>query len=85
LQGNQRKGHDAVFWEHEGNRAVRQGKWKIVSQHPPDKWELYDMEADRTELHDLSAQYPERVKEMAALWLTWANRCHVFPKPEVKK
>ena len=49
-----------LFWEHEGNAAVRIGKWKLVRKYP-DAWELYDMEADRTEMHDLAAQHPERV------------------------
>jgi arylsulfatase len=44
-----------VFWEHEGNRAMRDGKWKLVSRHP-DSWELYDLEADRTEINDLHRQ-----------------------------
>ena len=50
-------GERAIFWEHEGNRAVRQGKWKLVSKHPGG-WELYDIDADRTEMHDLAAQNP---------------------------
>ncbi len=44
-----------MFWEHEGNSAVRIGKWKLVRRHPG-QWELYDLDADRTELHDLAAQ-----------------------------
>ena len=43
-----------IFFEHEGNRAVRDGQWKLVSRHPG-SWELYDMQRDRTELHDLAA------------------------------
>ncbi len=53
-----------MFWEHEGNAAVRIGKWKLVRDYPR-PWELYDMEADRTELHDLAAAHPDRVAEMA--------------------
>jgi arylsulfatase A-like enzyme len=76
----EREGHDAIFWEHEGNSAVRQGKWKLVSQYP-DYWELHDMEADRTELHDLAAQDPERIKQMAALYGEWAKRVGVRQWP----
>ena len=53
-----------MFWEHEGNAAVRIGRWKLVKRYPR-AWELYDIDADRTELHDLAAQQPERVADMA--------------------
>ncbi len=69
-----------IFWEHEGNRAVRDGQWKLVSKHPG-KWELYDMEANRAELNDLAAQQPNRVKTMAAQWDAWAKRVGVLPWP----
>ena len=57
---------DGLFWEHEGNRAVRVGRWKLVAKDPDGPWELYDMEADRTEMHDLAAAQPERVRELLA-------------------
>ena len=69
-----------IFWEHEGNRAMRLGQWKLVSKHPGD-WELYDISTDRSELHDLAAQQPERVKSMAAQWDAWAKRVGVLPWP----
>jgi arylsulfatase A-like enzyme len=69
-----------IFWEHEGNRAVRQGQWKLVSKHPGG-WELYDMEADRTEMHDLAAKNPEKVQELKTLYEAWAVRCGVQPWP----
>jgi arylsulfatase len=69
-----------IFWEHEGNRAVRQGKWKLVSKHPGG-WELYDIEADRTEQYDLAAGYPEKVQDMKALYESWAQRAGVQPWP----
>jgi arylsulfatase len=53
-------------------------RWKLVGLHGQD-WELYDVEADRTELHNLAARYPEKVKEMSALYDAWARRCHVLP------
>lgn len=72
---------EALYWEHEGNRAVRQGKWKLVAKGPAGPWELYDLEADRTELHDRAAAEPERVRQLARLWEAWARRCNVVPWP----
>jgi arylsulfatase len=69
-----------IYWEHEGNKAVRDGKWKLVSRFP-DSWELFDMEADRTELHDLAPAQPERAKSMAAMWDSWAKEIGVQPWP----
>jgi arylsulfatase len=71
-----------MFWEHEGNGAMRDGKWKLVRQHPCD-WELYDMEADRTETNDLASTYPQRVTEMARQYDEWAKRCGVLPRDKV--
>jgi len=71
-----------MFWEHEGNAAVRAGQWKLVRKYPGD-WELYDMDADRTELTDLAAQHPERVREMAAQYDEWAKRCGVLPRDRI--
>lgn len=88
-------GREAIYWEHEGNRAVRMGKWKLISKAskrhsfvwdkiddlPPEHWELFDMEADRTEMNDLADQHPERVKQMSAMWLAWAERTDAVPRP----
>ncbi|HVW01121.1 MAG TPA: hypothetical protein VHB77_12300, partial [Planctomycetaceae bacterium] len=65
--------------EHEGNRAVRVGDWKLVAKGPAARWELYDLRADRTELQDLSQEQPERVKELVAKWEAWAHRAQVLP------
>jgi arylsulfatase len=48
----------SIFWEHEGNRAMRDGQWKLVAKNPRGKWDLYDMSADRTEMHDLASSKP---------------------------
>ncbi len=71
-----------MFWEHEGNAAVRIGKWKLVRKYP-DPWELYDMELDRTELNDVAAQHPDRVKDMLVQYEAWAARCGVIPKERI--
>jgi arylsulfatase len=82
FRGKPWKGHGAMYWEHEGNRAVRHGRWKLVSRYP-DRWELYDIEADRSELHDLAAQQPEVVKEMTAMYDAWALKVGVVPREVV--
>jgi arylsulfatase len=71
-----------MFWEHEGNAAVRIGKWKLVRRYPR-AWELYDMDADRTELHDLAAREPERVEAMTEQYDAWAKRCGVLPRDRI--
>ena len=83
LRGRKRAGHDALFWEHEGNRAVRAGNWKLVSMHPQG-WELYDLEADRTELHNLAEKMPNKVKELAGFYQDWAERRGVLSWPLTK-
>jgi len=74
---------EAIYWEHEGNRAVRQGKWKLVSRHPGE-WELYDLEADRTELNDLAQKHPAKFAQLKSLYESWAKRCGVRPWPARK-
>lgn len=77
-------GERTLYWEHEGNRAVRQGKWKLVSRYP-EQWELFDLEADRTELHDLSGSNADKVREMAAQYEAWAKPRNVVPWGELPK
>jgi len=73
-----------LFWEHEGNRAVRDGRWKLVAKHPGD-WELYDLQADRTETVNLAARHPARAKKLADAWQAWAERAQVRPWGEIQK
>ena len=70
FQGRQRQPHDVLYWQFGRAKAVRTGKWKLVRYGDAD-WELYDLEADRTELNDLAGQQPQRVKKMAAMWEAW--------------
>jgi arylsulfatase len=80
--GNENNGKEFLVWEHEGNAAVRKGRWKLVCRYPHD-WELYDIEADRTELHDLAAVHPEVVAELDGIYRAWADRCEVQPWDDV--
>jgi len=70
----------AIFWEHEGNKAVRHGKYKLVSKWEENaeySWELYDMDKDRSETNNLATKMPEKVKEMEGLWIAWAKKVGV--------
>ncbi|MYC15447.1 MAG: arylsulfatase [Gemmatimonadetes bacterium] len=75
---NQDNGKEYLIWEHEGNGAVRKGKWKLVKRYPGD-WELYDIEADRSELGDLANDNPDVVSELSAIYDAWAERCGIEP------
>jgi len=68
-----------LFFEHKGNRGIRQGKWKLVADKG-NKWELYDLESDRTELNDMATKLREKVKELSRLYDAWADRCFVTKK-----
>ena len=86
---------EALYWEHEGNRAIRMGKWKLISKAdkkqsylwdkvddlPLSNWELFDMENDRTEMHDLASEHTELAAKMASMWLVWAKRTAIVPRP----
>ena len=74
---NQPIERDAIYWEHEGNAAIRVGDMKLVRLGATGAWELYDLKADRTEQHDLAAEKPDLAKELAAKWDAWAERCNV--------
>ena len=75
---NRDNGKEYLIWEHEGNGAIRKGKWKLVKRYPGD-WELYDIEADRSELDNLVNDNPDVVSELAAIYDTWAERCGIEP------
>jgi arylsulfatase len=85
---------DFIFWEHEGNRAIKAGPWKLVSKTEKSKvftekdqnaWELYNMEHDPSETKNLSSQYTEKVKELSLLWEKEAIRTKALPWPWDKK
>ena len=72
---------EALYFEHERNRAVLAGEWKLVARGEDGPWELYDVAKDRTETVDLAAQFPGKVEEMAKMWQAWAERTGVIPWP----
>jgi arylsulfatase A-like enzyme len=59
--------HDSLWWLHEGNRAIRVGDWKLVAL-AKGQWELYNLATDRGESQNLAGKYPDKVRELSALW-----------------
>ena len=71
FNGQERDDLGPIFWEHEGNAAVRTGDWKLVSKDSGG-WELYNMSNDRTEMNDLTEQNEERSEKMLEIYKHWA-------------
>jgi arylsulfatase A-like enzyme len=69
---------EALYWEHEGNRGVRRGDFKLVAKDNQ-KWELYNLARDRSEQYDLAASQPHLVAELSRLWDAYAKRANVLP------
>lgn len=85
FKGDTLKRGKPIFFEHEGNRAVRDGDWKLVAKGVQGKWELYNISADRTEMNDLAEKHPELVEKMAAQYDQWAKERGVVPFGSWKK
>ncbi|MBE0540275.1 MAG: arylsulfatase [Verrucomicrobia bacterium] len=81
LRGEPLQRPEPLFWEHEGHRAIRDGKWKLVASFN-DPWELYDLETDRMELDDLAPSQPEKTRVLTAKYEAWASRAGVKPWPQ---
>lgn len=80
-----RKGHDYIGFEHFHEAAlISRDGWKIVRPGKDAAWELYNLNNDRTERHNLADKEPERVKTMESAYTEWARRCMVVPFPEQK-
>lgn len=81
FHGNDLNREQPLFFEHEGNRALRDGRWKLVAEGPTGEWELYDMRHDRTETNDLADEKPALLKRMVQKWKSMARRFHAIPWP----
>lgn len=74
-----------IYWEHEANIALRDGKWKLVAATQEDRsfnensLQLYDMDLDPTEMNNLSEKYPGQVRAMYRDWKVWADKVGAFP------
>lgn len=66
------------YWEHGGNKAIRDRNWKLV-QVQGGTWELYNMDEDRCESNNLIRKYPERAQRMREMYDTWADKAYVNP------
>jgi len=84
FQGKKRPPHDPIYWEHMGNCAVRHGKWKLVAEKNG-PWELYDLQADRTEMNNLIDTYPQKARQLMQMYKSWAKSCGAKPGPEKLK
>ncbi len=62
-----------LYWEHIGNRAIRQGDWKLVWDREYAEWQLYNLARDATELYDLSEEVPEVASRLQRRWEIWAD------------
>ena len=74
FRGQKRDGHESLNWELFGNRAIRQGDWKLVWGASEKTWELYDLKTDRSETNNLAGNFPERVTAMSRDWQAWQER-----------
>jgi arylsulfatase A-like enzyme len=80
--------HEILGWEHEGNRAIRKGDWKLVSRYENNAelaWELYHLTDDRTETRNMAAQFPQKVEELEKTYFEWADRIHVVPYQQIQE
>lgn len=82
FKGNVSKVNEPLFQEHFGARYVRYNGWKLVALAKDRIWHLYEISKDETEINDLAAKYPDKVKELDKMWQDWANSNKVFPKPK---
>lgn len=78
------KQHDYMYWEHQDNCAIRYGNWKACKKLEDKEWQLYDLNKDRAENHNLAGKHPEIVAQLAKKWETWANTHNVLPKGSKK-
>ncbi len=78
-----RKGHKYIGFEHFNEKALMsKDGWKIIEPAGKKEWELYNLNTDRSEMHNVASQYPKRVATMVKEYETWAKRTMVVPAPK---
>jgi arylsulfatase len=81
LKGGHGNPDRTFFWEHEGNRGVRSGKWMLCSlAGPKHPFELYDIDADRVQAHDVAADHPDVARRLDQMYQNWAARVGVYDR-----
>jgi len=80
FSGDTLKEHQYMFWEHEGNQAVRKGNWKAVKNNKSIAWSLYDLTTDRDEENNVAGSHPGILKDLVSKWNEWSITDFVFPK-----
>lgn len=74
--------HGPLYWEHKGNAAVRDGRWKLVRKYG-EPWRLHDMDVDRSEMTGVSGDFPAIAAHLVALYEGWARRVGVIPRERI--
>lgn len=85
FQGKQLTRKEPLYFEHQGNRGLRHGNWKLVSDRSTLTWELYNMDEDPTELNDLSGEFPQITKDLIAQYEAWADKNNILPYPDLQE
>lgn len=81
--GKKSASHQALFWEHEGSRAIRKGVWKAVAENNQ-PWELYNLAKDRTETKNRAKEYPQLLNQLIAAHEAWAKKVGVQDWNKIK-
>lgn len=76
--------HAYMYWEHDGNQAIRKGQWKAVKDNKSKEWELYNLLNGRNEEQNVAGQNPGLLKELITEWNRWARTHAVLPKRKKK-
>lgn len=67
-----------LFFEHEGGKAVIDGKWKLLARRNSKGWQLYDLSNDLSESTDLASQYPKKIQHLTTAWQNWYSKMKTY-------